>query len=367
MNRIVLIETIFPDYRMGLFVRLKETHGEQLLLVCGKDSFSATLQTASTAGRITKIIRNSFLLGRRLLWQAGLNKIGRDVDLVIIEFNLRAPSTWWLLWRRHRAGRPTVFWGHASGSRSISAPIRRWMLRRAAGFIAYMPAEQRRLQAEFLRLPVWVAPNAMMWARDCRFLTRPATEVVDVIYVGRIVAKKKVGLLLTGFAEATNKGLLPARSRLLLIGDGPERAALHARALALGLGERVVFPGRVADVAQLREWYAGALVAVSPGYVGLSVTQALSFGVPMLIADHEPHSPEIELCEAGRNAVFFRSDDPADLARALGEFTSDCATWVARREEISRDVREHYSFDAMAATFEQVIATYVTNLPKTHS
>lgn len=40
--------------------------------------------------------------------------------------------------------------------------------------------------------------------------------------------------------------------------------------------------------------YANALVSVSPGYVGLSLTQSLSFGVPMLIAIDEAHVPEID-------------------------------------------------------------------------
>jgi len=232
------------------------------------------------------------------------------------------------------------------------------MLRRAAGFIAYMPAERQRLQEDFPNLPVWIAPNAMMWARDCHFLPRDPEEVCDVIYVGRLVAAKKVGHLLDGFVTAVRENLLPSRSRLIFVGDGPERNTLAVQAGAAGLAERVIFAGHISDIAKLREWYSTALVAVSPGYVGLSATQAFSFGVPMLVADGERHSPEIELCQLGENTVFFRADDPSSLAEALGVVMRERKTWIERRETISAAIRSNYSFDRMAETFVSVIAAF---------
>lgn len=358
MKSIFLLETVFPDYRMGLFRRLKEIFGDRLTLACGDVSYSKTLQTAPTAKGLRTQVTNRFWLGRRLLWQSGAPQLASAADLVIAEFNLRAPSTWWLLWNRHRRGKSTVFWGHVSGSRSISEPVRWWMLRRAAGFIAYMPAEKQRLQEEFPNLPVWIAPNAMMWARDCHFLPRDSEEVCDVIYVGRLVTAKKVGHLLNGFVAAVRENRVPARSRLIFVGDGPERNTLAAQASAAGLTERVVFAGHVSDIAKLREWYSTALIAVSPGYVGLSATQAFSFGVPMLVADGERHSPEIELCQPGENTIFFQANDPTSLAEALGVVMRDRKTWIERREAISAAIRSNYSFDRMAETFVNVIAAF---------
>lgn len=357
MRSVLLTETIAPDYRVGLFRHLREKYGDGLQLAFGEVSFSRTLRTSPQAQGLYVRLDNRFHWGRRLLWQRGLLSLAVPADLVIAEFNLRAPSTWWMLWRRTLAGKPTVFWGHNTGRGRWSKPLRRWMLRRAAGFIAYMPSEQRRLQSDFPGLPVWVAPNAMMWARDCFFIPRAPDDVRDIIYVGRLVATKKVRLLLQGFLIAVQAKLLPSESRLIYVGDGPERDALQQSAAAAGADERVVFTGHVSDIATLRGWYATAIVAVSPGYVGLSATQAFSFGVPMLVADNEPHSPEIELCEKGRNTQFFRANDATSLADALGEMMREKRMWISRRDAICSHTRNSYTFDQMAGAFERVLTT----------
>ncbi|MDH8179555.1 glycosyl transferase, partial [Klebsiella pneumoniae] len=64
----------------------------------------------------------------------------------------------------------------------------------------------------------------------------------------------------------------------------------------------------------LKEIYSKSFVSISPGYVGLSITQSLSFGVPMLVSKDENHSPELEALQTGLNGGFFNTNDPQSLA-----------------------------------------------------
>jgi glycosyltransferase involved in cell wall biosynthesis len=145
-------------------------------------------------------------------------------------------------------------------------------------------------------------------------------------------------------------------SRLVLIGAGSEEAELRSLVERLGIQPRVSFPGWISNPAGLRGEYESSFASASPGFAGLGLTQSAGFGVPMVVASDEPHSPEIELSE--RDAVeWFRSDDAEDLARALR------VLWLTRhnlpRRELQDWISESYSAEAMARGLEAALLNEV--------
>jgi glycosyltransferase involved in cell wall biosynthesis len=66
--------------------------------------------------------------------------------------------------------------------------------------------------------------------------------------------------------------LMRSDARLVIVGDGPQRAALEAQRQALGLGERVIFAGLQRDIAP---WLAAFDVFALPSYANEGVPQAL--------------------------------------------------------------------------------------------
>jgi glycosyltransferase involved in cell wall biosynthesis len=163
-----------------------------------------------------------------------------------------------------------------------------------------------------------------------------------VLYVGRFVPEKKVDVLLRGFEEAYAKN---SSIRLALVGDGPGRKSMESLARRLGIREVVEFSGWVADAEELFKLYSRSYCSVSPGFVGLSLTQSAGFGVPMIVSRDEPHSPEIELASEGA-VRWFETDVPSSLAQALLD------AWQARDalplRGLSTWVQRHYSAEAMA-------------------
>lgn len=81
-----------------------------------------------------------------------------------------------------------------------------------------------------------------------------------VAYAGRLVPEKGVEVLLRAFAQV--RAALPA-AQLLVLGDGPQRAALEALAAQLGLGAAVTFRGYVPPEAT-EALLAGAWVQAVP-------------------------------------------------------------------------------------------------------
>jgi len=104
----------------------------------------------------------------------------------------------------------------------------------------------------------------------------------------------------------------------------------------------------VHDERVLRGLYAGAIASVHPGEVGLSVTQSLGVGVPVIFARDRPHGPTIGGAEVGWNAMTFETTDPHGLEEALVAAAGERAEWVARRAAISARCRAEASAEAGA-------------------
>jgi N-acetyl-alpha-D-glucosaminyl L-malate synthase BshA len=71
-------------------------------------------------------------------------------------------------------------------------------------------------------------------------------------------------------------------SRLVLVGDGPDRPMAEREAEALGIASRVRFLGKVEDVAQALRWADLYLLPSDVESFGLSALEALATGVPVI-------------------------------------------------------------------------------------
>jgi glycosyltransferase involved in cell wall biosynthesis len=226
------------------------------------------------------------------------------------------------------------------------------MRRLADTLILYTEAQAEELKTHSPSADVVAAPNAL-YSRSELDAELDGARPHDFVYVGRLTEEKKPDLVLSAFSRAAP--VLPSDIRLVFVGDGPLRARLEADALASGLEGRVFFLGHVSDVDDLRGVYAGALASVSPGYIGLSLIQSLGFGVPMIAARDEPHSPEIEAAREGENVAFVASDSPEALASALESMAADRDLWASRRAAIAAPIRSRYSIEGMVASFVDAI------------
>ncbi len=332
---------------MPVWQALQELAPRRVAIVAGSQYFDPSVVTDPRTPHLV-LVSNWFLAGRRLLIQRLPLCAVLAPETVIAEMNPRIVTTWAVLVLRRAIRRRTVLWGHAySHWRPAGSPStgRRLMRRLANAVVVYTESEAKELRAAEPYTSVIVASNASL--RRSEMGARDATsDVTDFVYVGRLVEAKKPALLVRAFVDALPR--LPVAAKLVIVGDGPERPGLERLARQHGVESRVRFLGHVSDLEALRDVYRGALASVSPGYVGLSLIQSLSFGVPMIIADDEPHSPEVEAAIPGENMVWFRADTVSDLAATLVDMSNSAARWLAGAEGISARCRQRYSVDAVA-------------------
>lgn len=355
--KIVLLQTAIGDYRQTVLNLLIQRLGDDFHAFAGEEYFDPTTRTRVSLGSNLTIIKNHFLAGRRLLWQSGFWSQFLRADVAILELNPRILSVWLALFVRKLLRKKSVLWGHAwsrRGPHARSDYLRHLMRKLGNSIIAYTETEAQQLRDRMPKVRIIAAPNALYSARAIGPVTADSLPH-DFIFVGRLIAAKKPMLLLEAFLAARCE--LPAGSALIFVGDGPLLRDLQAVVTQSKADEFVKFTGHVSDLANLRVLYARALASVSPGYVGLSIIQSFSFGVPMIIAREESHAPEIEAAIEGENCYVFDADSRDSLARALIAFSEARDYWIACREAVAQYCAAHYSAEVMADRILEAVST----------
>lgn len=170
--------------------------------------------------------------------------------------------------------------------------------------------------------------------------------------VGRLAPEKDQGLLIDAMVDLLNE-----RSRLLIIGGGPEHEALLSRAMATGrqqfvhlLGERDDIPDLLAalDVFALTSRTEGLpLVLLEAMATGVPVLTTAVGGIPDLVKDQVTGFLTPPL-------------DPVPLRRYLNWLSSRPHAAFEVADRARRLVLERYSLSRMAGDYERLYRSVVT-------
>ena len=169
---------------------------------------------------------------------------------------------------------------------------------------------------------------------------RPVKRVVDVIEVLERVRRK-----------------IPAR--LVLVGDGPERARVETRVCALGLEGAVRFLGACRDFVSYLQQADAFLLPSETESFGVAALEALSAGVPVF-GYNVGGLPELVTQDVGRLVEPFNVEA---LACAVLEILGDPARHAAQREAARRRVLEHYRAGPAVERYEVYLWDMLSRAP----
>ncbi len=126
---------------------------------------------------------------------------------------------------------------------------------------------------------------------------------------------------------------------LIAVGDGPDLAALRARAEACGCGDRIILPGRVPH-AEIPEWLAAMDLTVAP-YIAqddfyfspLKIVESMASGRPVVA----PALGQIsDLIDHDATGLLYTPGDVASLGKALEALIADPALTRAMGRQARR-------------------------------
>ena len=146
--------------------------------------------------------------------------------------------------------------------------------------------------------------------------------------------------------------------RLLLVGGGPQDAALKAQAQRLGVSGHVVFTGRVphADVHRYYDLievlaYPRRSMRLTELVTPLKPLEAMAQGRLLVASDVGGHK---ELIRHGETGMLFQADSAESLADALLQVLANRQTWPAIRAEGRRFVEQDRTWTASVARYAPV-------------
>ena len=365
--RVQIIQPLIPEYRVSLFRRL-----------AAHDDLDVTVSASMRVPGIDNLVSVDRgeeyadldhpckgFWGNSILWQRGLrlDPMMRHGDVLVVNVDFHYLSTLPLVLRAKKRGIGIVWWGH--GFSTHRNRFKDFILR----MIVYLN-DVRLLYTddeinEYLRLgcsakKLFATNNALdlepieeakkLWPAE-RLREFQKKEDIEhkhlLLFCGRRIENISFG---TAFAALAQLKRVCHRYLFVIIGPDESRGELGKVAKELGVNDCLRWLGPIYDQSELAPWFLSARCFVFPGSIGLSLTHAFAYGLPVIVPDCE-HYPEIAALSNGENGLFYRNGDKKDLAEKIAYIVENKPYQQDLSVNALETIRRDYNMDNMVRRF----------------
>lgn len=169
---------------------------------------------------------------------------------------------------------------------------------------------------------------------------RPIKRIQDLVEAMSIVIK-----------EAGN-------TRLVLVGDGPERQRIELLVKELDLQNHVLMTGFRSDVPEILRCSDVLVLCSDSESAGLTLLEAMSSGLPVVATKVGGTS---EIVEDGRNGFLVTPRSPEELADRILRLNLNKKLRLRLGEEARRTVLEHFTVDRVVPMYEEAYRHIVSD------
>ena len=346
-GRLAVQQRVLPNYRAAFF--------DLLASACdgGMSLFTGLPRSGEGIATTDELRVANYELGENLhffsdslylCYQRGLLDWLRNwhPDVLIAEANPRYLSTPAAVNWMHEQNKPVIGWGLGS------PPVGGFRKQRRLSFISQfdaMIAYSQRGADEyallgFPREKIFVAHNAVSPPPAFALEERPSTmDHPTILFVGRLQVRKRIDSLLQACAQLTSA------PRLVIVGEGPELEIL--KALSREVYPQAEFTG-AKHGEELRPYFQEADLFVLPGTGGLAVQEAMTYGLPIIVAQGDGTQDDLVRKENGWQIP---PDDFGALVSSIKEALSDGKRLRNMGRESYRIVKEEINIERMVETF----------------
>ena len=247
-----------------------------------------------------------------------------------------------VVYQVHGGELPQKFLGAGPGAAFLRATLR------VPDAIVVLSKEELQSYRAFVPAQtIAILPNGIdcaAYAGQSRAWGHPGRPL-ELLYVGRIAAEKGLYEALEALELALARGI-PAR--LVIAGDGPERARLERYAMRLSIIDHVWFPGPVLGARKARLFrHADALLL--PSYsegLPYALLEGMAAGTPPIAT---PVGAIPDVVTDGVHGLLVPPRDAEAIAAAIGRLSADCATLGRMSVACRARIASAYSIERLAS------------------
>lgn len=325
MIKVLLIEPVLAHYREDLYKYYLQSTIFDFTILAGDDYqgiHSLQNNNYKTLRYFKfKLFNIDFFYLKKSLDFA--KKINPDVIICSgVDFHLL--HTLWIYFLFYKIRKKHFFWwshGTYGNQGRIGKQIRKIFYKNSSGIMVYSDnGKQNLLSLGINSSEICVINNAINHSDygylNYNIFSNKEKEInkLNILFCGRITANKKLELLFSAIKILKNKGYDDIF--VSIIGDGD---IFKYRELATEFKiDNIVkfYGGKYGNEAA--PIYLESDLFVYPGGIGLSILQALSYGLPVITTDDmNAHGPEIELLIENKNGSFYFNNNANDLVEKI--------------------------------------------------
>jgi glycosyltransferase involved in cell wall biosynthesis len=268
-------------------------------------------------------------------------------------------------------GRTCVYTDHGSDqhpslrNRLVVFQLQRRFVRKWPARVTVNSGYRQGVQGAFYGIDaerIRVVPNGVDFASiaACRDPAARRAELgvrEDELVVGTVAVfqmRKRIHLLLDAYARVRNSLMRP--SRLVIVGDGPNRPALEREAHRLGISGHTIFAGYRQDALDVLALVDAFVLPTEGEAFGLAAVEALALGKPVIV--WRDGGGLLEVVRHGESG--FHVSDTTEAAARLKELLLNPTLRRRMGEAGAADVRSRFAISTMAermrACYDEAVA-----------
>lgn len=326
MKSIVHLQPIIPHYREGFFSLLGKRSKQDIYIY--EDVKDAKKSSFNIVGDAKYKQMPAMMSKGGVLLYNPFKLLKTDYDALVLMLNFTHVTTWLLLFTKFLHRKKIILWGQGISVRRYLKEEKRpdWklnlMIALADGVWFYMDKEKEQWQKLFPKKPMVALHNTLTGVDDMvRYVPKVSIEKlkekygiyqkVVFIFCARFTANRRVDLLLETINHLDSK-----KYGFVIIGAGDSKPNFSNF-------DNVYDFGAVYDTAVKQELFALADIYFQPGWVGLSIVEAMAYGKPIFTFERSSETlqcVEYSYIHNGENGLIFKNiDDCIDKIKLLSD------------------------------------------------
>ena len=356
-KEVVIYQRRMTTYRIALFDKLRETlkdRGIKLKVIYGQGYKSEMLRQDEIVYHYGIFSKNRYFLNGKFSWN-NLYKYFLYADLII--FPQESSLLYFYLIKVLHRGSKFAYWGHgknfqSQGNSFLSDLIKDYFLLKCDWWFLYTKASLKVIEERTSEFKDYTILNNAIDTSEMKQYRSEISENTTInkyrewgvgdgpiaLFLGSLSKEKRLGFLIDS-ARLIRK-MIP-NFQLVIVGSG------NMPSIPEGI-DWIHFLGRLEGYDKALA-ISGAKVMLNPGMIGLSILDAMAFGVPTITCDVEYHSPEIAYLTHEKIGLII-SDDVFSYATVVTSLLLDKEKLDYLKNGCLNDA-EIYTMNNMTANF----------------